>query len=577
MEFSKVFKNVYTYIFLLIIVFSVYVRAEGIGYSGFQGDEVATIDFLYQASNGIWQYLLDQKKGPIQFVINIINASIFGYHNEFQIRLPYLFFGVGAIYSFYLLSKRIFDKNIALLTALLMSINGLFIAFARITQYQSLMYFVIPFGMVLFIDAYKSNSNKKYMWSGFVMSFCLLTHYDTLSTIPFFVGILLSSFIKRSSGRLSKKLIISHLKSAFIFFSTFLLPPLLFYIPFYLGNAFKDTTSTYLDNRLFGGGFMPRTEIVLKIITLYIPEFHIYFLFISAVLFLALLSVKMDDINLKFIVLKKQVVTNIYISLCLLLLFSSLFSLYPIKPRSATILVLISSIAICGLILLSKKVRSLQAGLICWFLGTYAFYFYIMKDPRTHVYVSFIPLFFLSSAGIINFLRIIKLDFLKHIILISFTGMVLFICCVNYLIYVDKNPEYPWTDKSLLGYEIYKLKKQRYEKIDGVFGFNNYRGWEKLADYYKRGCLIGDFKSNEKDSITYFYTRRHQVPIEGDFAVSDNLTNLVIVNGPHSWNYVSPQFFEGFVLLTTIKSFDYDVTYIYGRESAYPDKKMLCD
>ena len=43
--------------------------------------------------NGILAYLLEQKRGPIQYVLNILNYSIFGYRNEFLIRLLYLVFG----------------------------------------------------------------------------------------------------------------------------------------------------------------------------------------------------------------------------------------------------------------------------------------------------------------------------------------------------------------------------------------------------------------------------------------------------------------------------------------------------
>ena len=96
--------------FLLLIGFSIFVRAQDLGYSIFQGDEVNTIDFLYEMKpglNGTVEYLMAQKRGPVQYVLNIINVNLFGYMNEEQIRFPYLVFSVIALFSLYKLAKNI--------------------------------------------------------------------------------------------------------------------------------------------------------------------------------------------------------------------------------------------------------------------------------------------------------------------------------------------------------------------------------------------------------------------------------------------------------------------------------------
>src|SRR3989344_58050 len=97
-------KNWIKLLALLIIAYSIFIRIQGLGYSNFQGDEVNTVDFIYEMkpeTNGLWNYLIAQKRGPVQYMINIANYSIFGYINEYQIRLPYLLFGILAIYTLY--------------------------------------------------------------------------------------------------------------------------------------------------------------------------------------------------------------------------------------------------------------------------------------------------------------------------------------------------------------------------------------------------------------------------------------------------------------------------------------------
>lgn len=587
MQFN-IFKGIklaplFLFIASFIILFSVFVRVEGIGYSNYQGDEVNTMDFLYEMNDGVLNYLLAQKRGPVQYLINISNVSMFGYRDESQIRLVYSIAGILALITFYLFVRKVYDSSTAFITSVLLAINGLFIAFARITQYQSIMYFLVPIGVLVFVNSINKKDYKLAFVSGLLMSLSVLTHYDTLSVLPFFISIYLSLVIneiyKHGFVLNNKNQIFAYLHFV-IFALAFIIPAASYYIPFAMGESFDNTTSSYLDNRLSGGGFMPRTEITLKLITMYIPKFHIWVLFILGILSIISYGKYFKEqslIMINKIGIKKEWIYYLYLLLTSLILFSSVFSLYPIKPRTSSLLIILCSLAISTLLILNKKIDLYKKAVIIWFLGCYSFYWFIMKDPRTHVYVSFIPLFMIAADGFIKLIYMVKSKYVVNAILGLFVLMLIFISGVNYKIFVDRNPEYPWWDKTFLGWDIYNIKRVRYEKIEGVFGFNNYRGWEQVAGMFNKGCLVGNFKSNEKDSITYFYTRRHQIPITSDFTVTKDVDNAIIVEGPHSWVYVTPKEPDEFVLLRTIKSGDYDVSYIYGRQSVYPDKKLKCD
>jgi 4-amino-4-deoxy-L-arabinose transferase-like glycosyltransferase len=568
-----------------IILFSIFVRIQGLGYSNFQGDEVNTVDMLYQMNNGLLEYLFSQKRGPVQYLLNFANFSLFGYHNEFWVRVPYLITGVLAIYTLYKLAKRVYGSEIAFLATLFISVNGLFIAFARITQYQSLMYFTIPIAVLVFIYALSKEKliNKYLVISGLLVSFSLLIHYDTASVLPFFViGFIAKGFRDFKEG---KKLLSTYKRygmAALVFFVLAFIPALSYYVPFFNHKAFSDTTSGYLEGRLFGSAlqgegiqavlnlFMPGTPIALKLLRMYIPQFFLFAFY--ALGFVGIFS------------LYKQV-SNRYARLSLifftiLIAASSYLSLFPIKPRLSSILVVGSALAITFIITFSRNIKWYKVGLITWFLGAYSFYFYIMKDARTHVYVSMIPLFPIAASGFYYLYEQLKdKKFINNIYLIISCLVLLFVSGINYIIFVDKNPEYPWWDKNFMGYEIYKIKRVRHSKIEGVFGFNNYRGWEQVADLYKRGCLVGSFNSNEKNSISYFYTRFDQK--KGDeWGISSYLDsdNIVLVEGPHSWEYFNKEDIpEKYVLLKTIYSNDVPVTYIYGLSNLYPNVKLLCN
>lgn len=572
------FPKLFTIAVLILIVYSIFVRAQGLGYSGFQGDEVNPMDFLYEMKNGVLPYLLAQKRGPVQYIINMFNIGIFGYHSEWQVRFPFLLFGIGALFTIYKLTEKIFDdKNPALIAALLMAVNGLFIAFARITQYQSFMYFLIPIGVFVFINALKEKSSKLFLYSGLIMSLALLAHYDTLSVVPFFVVGFAGVFYREVSLEHSshwRKLLVEYIKKTGIFFSAMLIPALAYYVPFYLNQSFESTTSGYLENRLLGGGFMPRTAITTKLLAMYIPEWFIYVMFVLGIV--ALLS-KTSKITLHVVSQHVTLIKSFYVFMIFLVLSASLFSFYPIKPRTSSLLVIGASIAISGILTLSRKVDWKFAALATWFLGVYSFYFFIMKDPRTHIYVAFIPLFILAGYGFYSLYKKLtgsRRTFLLAALIVS----IVWLSGVNWVIFVDKSPEYPWWDKDFLGWPIYRIERVRHKKIEGVFGFNNYRAWDRVRDLYDRGCLTGSFNSNEKDSITYFYVRQHQKQ-GGEWGLQTDADNLIIVEGPHSWEYFSTDQndYSGFTLLKVLYSNGIPVSYIFGDNDLYPEGKFLCE
>ena len=567
----------------LIIIFSIFVRAQGLSYSGFQGDEVNPMTFLYGMKDGPLSYLIEQKRAPMQYIINLINVSMFGYHNEGQIRIPFLIFGIFALYTIYKLSNKIFDKNVAIFTTLFMAVNGLFIAFSRITQYQSFMYFLIPVAVLLFIKAHESNSQKLYFSSGLLMSVALLAHFDTISVMPFFIAVFLSDLIRGFDLKIIKKNFPTVLKSGLTFLIAFLIPAAIYYVPYFMHPTFSDGTSGYLEGRLLGGGFMPRTQITLKLLKMYIPKFHLYTLFILGSLALVFKSKDLDIIKFFKFKFSKGVVQKVYLLLVFAFVFASEFSMYPVKPRLSTLMVLGTSILISGILIISKKVDWKFAALSTWFLGTYAFYFYIMKDPRTHVYVSILPLFILASYGFWEFLNILKLQSLRYLTLLVLFLSIIYVSSVNWIVFVDKSPEYPWWDKNdVFGNAIYRIKRVRYEKIEGVFGFNQYRAWDQIADLYKKECLIGTYNSNEKDAITYFYLREHQAQGGLWELQTENVDNLIVVPGPHSWVYTGLNGVDDkdFILIKRIYSKYYSgepISYIYGLRTLYPEGKLLCE
>ncbi len=556
-------------ILTVFICFGIFLRINDLGYSNFQGDEADTLDYLSYNGSRI-DFLFDQKKGPMQYLINMMNTGLFGYNSEFQIRLPYALFGILAILFFGFLSSKIFNKDTGLIVAVLIAVNGLFISFSRIVQYQSFMYFLMPIAGILFVKALQTKRAFYFIISGIVYGMMLLTHYDAITMTPFFVVAYLLHAIKEKDNESWRTLIKNNHIGIIVFPAMSGLFALVFYLPYFLHSFFGTSTQTYLESRLTGGGFMPRTKFTYDLLSLYMPQVYMAGLFL-----LSILGIFSSQIN--FILNKKLKI--LFIGSLLGIIFAVIFSFFPIKPRSSSILFLGFSSLVLFVLAISQKTKYKQVALIAWYLFAFFAYLFVVKDPRTHVYMAILPGLILSGYGICStYMYALKKSKFVSVIFLSLLSIVFFyLVGLYYVMYLDKKPEYPWWDKYYLGQNIYHIEKSN--RVDGVFGFNHNREWEKIGDLYKNGCLVGTFESNEKEPVSDFYVGFSQ--LYGNEWKPDNFkikpSTLIVVEAPHSWTYESKRDFSNYVLLDTLKVNDLPVTYIFGYKDVYVDGKYLCN
>jgi len=580
---------------LIFILFGIFIRYKGLGHSTYQGDEINAIRFLKD-----------------------------NYGNPSSL----------AIFTFYKLAKKVFDETTALFTAIFISLSGLYVAFSRITQYQSFMYLTVPIAVLVFINGYKKGSYIRIGLGGLLLSINMLGHYDTLSTLPFFGVVFFLDLINKFKN---KKSIKDVFLKAFVFSLCFIIPSIFFYVPFLQGDDYSSSTQGYLSSRLFGSEgkptFMPRLGEVLRLLKLYTPFSGYVFLYLSLILGVLSFKEKLTNINLKFINISYKNVNRIYTLLVLLYGFFIWFSLNPLaphfqKPRLSTILIYIFSITIVFINLFYSKEDKYRVALLTWFLAVFCGYFFFIRDPRTHVYVTMIPGFAIAGRGIWYIFysiekailkRSIVIDadkevdtlydagdykildkqvqtlfhfedkdtsfikFLKHLkslVKFGYILILLFLSLNLFTVFADTNPEYPWTNKQVLGKDLYDINRVRHKKIDGVFGFNHSRPWAEIYSLYEEGCLVGSYNSNEKNSVTSWYLKKDQDSIKKDLVFGAD--TLIGIEGPHSWYYVNYQraLKETPYQYNILKTFELDgniVARIWGKEKAYPDGKMHCN
>lgn len=214
---------------LFLALITIWFRLVNLGYSNYQGDEISALPPA-NSDQGLVNYLLEQKKGPVQYVTTLLIKQITpDYSNEFLTRLPFALAGILAIFFFYKLVDLHFGRKIALFASLFLTTNGLIIGLTRIAQYQSfVMLFSISslyaFSLALMKDKWK----VKGIYIGVLLwAAAILSHYDGVFIAPFAGFILYRWFTETLT--LPRTARITHLVLSFSILGLLLL---LFYLPF---------------------------------------------------------------------------------------------------------------------------------------------------------------------------------------------------------------------------------------------------------------------------------------------------------------------------------------------------------
>ena len=258
----------------LILISSVFLRFSQLGYSHFYGDETKTIYINKALPAG--QFLLDQRKGPLQFVVVWVVEKALGSVNELSVRVPFTIASVLSVVIFYILVRKLFNWQTAIISTLLFSLNGLFIAFSRIAQYQSFLILLGLLSVYLFILAVEKSKKLFFILSALVLSGAFYFHYDA---VFYLVPILYLLYVYKKENIITVKNFVTY----FVF--PLIIALCAFFIPYILKGYFEENTIGYIARRLVGKDYLPNNS--LYTLYVYNPSWLFFIPLLAA--FLALL------------------------------------------------------------------------------------------------------------------------------------------------------------------------------------------------------------------------------------------------------------------------------------------------
>lgn len=461
---------------IFLILITAYLRFANLGYSDYQGDEIKAF-YLPSPSQTLTDFLIEQRKGPTQFIITYV-IKIFDpvYENRFLTRVPFAIASFLAVIYFYKFVGLYFSQKTAFYSAFLFSVNGLFVAFGRIVQYQA---FVILFSILALYFFSLSLKEVKWRIAGIyygmaAWGLAILTHYDGIFIAPFVIYILINWYLLFPSKK--------HLVKLMHLFLAGLIPIVLlsvFYIPF-IQNLSAETIA-YWNSRLEGGG---GGKISSSIVTfkLYNPKF-IYYLYI--------------------------VFIGLYIF-------------------RVAVMLLNKKVGFFRFVYFNKDVYVTSIIILFWALIPFIFMELVTSIPGTHIYTYILPLTIIVALGIssmeIIVKRLISEERTKIVNPVIVSLLFIFMSYLSVMVFIDNKVEYPWEEKQFL---FWTLPKPNLSYHLSIFGFPYYRNWNEIGRFVSTPPYNGWYSTNERDTISRLHTSH-----EKD---TTNAGHFILIKNPQSY------------------------------------------
>jgi 4-amino-4-deoxy-L-arabinose transferase-like glycosyltransferase len=131
----------------------------------------------------------------------------------FIMRLPLLLISSLSIFLFYYVIRELFNKKIALLSAVLLGLSPILLGMSRIVNPDALTWIFMPIALYSYLSYQKNTSRKMLYLTGFFLGLGLLTKYIANLLFPFFILLIIVQLLFKQKTR---KEIQTYLRKSFL-------------------------------------------------------------------------------------------------------------------------------------------------------------------------------------------------------------------------------------------------------------------------------------------------------------------------------------------------------------------------
>lgn len=469
-------------------------RIVNLGYAEFQGDEARAVLRAAAVIQGYDDALLIHKKGPTEILLPTAIYSLTGSLTENLARLPFALANLAGLFGLFLLGWRLFGPVAGWTAAMFLALDGYFIGFARIVQYQSVVFLTsVLVVLILYRLVRRPVALPNYLTlAALLLATGLLSHYEAaLVTLP--AAYLLWVIWRRGA---SVRCLARSLASPVLIGGVSLTA---FYLPFVLHPNFR-ATYTYLTDRRIGGSFPYNNlaDFFLRT-TVYSTTYYLVLMIGLAVLALAL--VYRRGLGRR----RGPLLAG------LLLLGLALTAWAPgwLTIGDADYTVVFFLLVFLG-VWLMPRLPVEERALWLWFGAPLLLAFFLTVKPRTHVYVFFMPWALLAGMMVERGWRLLcRRAGQRPATLLGVAVALLAVALFGsyaywYFIYNGVEVLRTWEQNHPRGFwTVYEAPDDK-----ALFGFPLRMGWKVVGELYRTGELTGAYETNEKEAwVPDWYTR----------------------------------------------------------------------
>ncbi len=502
----------------ILLLIAAYLRFANLGYAEFQGDEGRAVLRAAAVIQGYENVLFLHRKGPVEILLPALVYALTGHITEATARLPFALASLAGVAAIFVLGWRLFNPIAGWVAALFLALDGYFIGFARIVQYQSIVVLMsLLIVLILCRLVQRPAGLQRYLvLAAFFLATGMLAHYEAALVVVPGLYLLWKIWQQHKPPHFIGSLVMGAVVAG--------AAAGLFYVPYLLNPAFQNTYAYLADERI--GGHFPYNNLADFFLrtTLYDTTYAVLLLIGLAVIALlrvywatgaspwrwllsgiALLGLALTFAKPDWLTIGATDYTFAF--------FLALFAIIWLpKQRSRSGEALIS---------VQPTTPSLPRGagalfgrgwgeraLWLWFGALLLLSLFFTAKPRTHVYVFFMPWMLIAGATVAAVGQILctrwgtrrvgVLGGLAAILIVGVFGSYAY----WYFVYNQVEIYRTWSVNHPAGFwTVYAQPDDR-----SLFGFPLRNGWKTVGMLYADGVLTGAYETNDVDDwVTDWY------------------------------------------------------------------------
>lgn len=468
-------------IFLLIIAAAF--RLPNLGYAEFQGDEVNVVHLAAAAIQGREDAFFYHKKGPAEILTVLTPYAGARSLTEGAARLPFALASLLFVLGLYVVAHRVGGQRAAFWAGLLGALNGFFVAFGRIVQYQSLVLLLSALTLYCAL-VYADRREVRDLWlCALFAGVGLLAHTDAIFA-DLAAGAVIFSTLRHEKSLWRQ--IVQRLVGPFLLMGALLAA---FYLP-YFRHPFFQVARTYISGRK---GLIPADNLghLVAIGSVYNAVYYLAFLGVGLVGVVGEALLRFRRWGIVLLAIAGGFLLSAWVGP----------QRWQVAGRSYAVLAYVP--ALLPLAWVPSRTLAWRAA-FAWFVVPFFTYLFFFADPRTHLYVAFPGACLLVGVGLAELEgRLRRLQWAWY----ALSGGILALSAAYLaLLFVNHHPEYKRTYPQ---HRVPIFWAPYGEKMpsQGLFGFPYCAGWKVIGVLYAQGILQGDYGTNEEAHITHWYTR----------------------------------------------------------------------